>query len=330
MRVLSSIWATIAVLAASSGAAGSIAAQELHGVVVGPEGAPIPGVVVVLLDSASSAAARALTDATGAYRLRAPTAGRYRVRTLRIGFRATTSDAVDLRAGDDVSRPIALVGIPLGLDTIRVVSHGSSCRIAGDTTLLTYTVLEQVRAALTAAQLTAQTRSVSTSSVLYDRVFQGTSRRIRSQSTRVEADVASQPWRSAPPAQLHRGGYVVADGDSTTYYAPGLESLLAPSFLDDHCFEIAESSDSSRLGIAFSPTSRRHVTDIRGTLWVDRRTSELRSMDFGYTHLPSEQAAASGGNLEFARIRDGAWVISRWNIRMPVVEPYTWLAAKEL
>src|SRR6185437_12481045 len=70
MRVLSSIWATIAVLAASSGAAGSIAAQELHGVVVGPEGAPIPGVVVVLLDSASSAAARALTDATGAYRLR--------------------------------------------------------------------------------------------------------------------------------------------------------------------------------------------------------------------------------------------------------------------
>ena len=331
MRVLPSrcVLTAVAALAASLAAPRNAAAQEMHGVVSGPEGAPIPGVVVMLLDSASSAAARALTDAAGAYRLRAPAAGRYRVRTLRIGFRATTSDVVELRAGEDVSRPIALVGIPLDLDTIRVVSKGSSCRIAGDTTLLTYTVLEQVRAALTAAQLTAQTRSVSTSSVLYDRVFQGKTRRVKTQSTRVEAGVASQPWRSAPAAQLHRGGYVVADGDSTTYYAPGLESLLAASFLEDHCFQIAESSDATRLGIAFEPTSRRHVTDIRGTLWVDRKTSELRSMDFGYTHLPSEQAEASGGELDFARIRDGAWVISRWSIRMPVVEPYTWLAAKE-
>jgi hypothetical protein len=331
MRVLSGryVLVAIALLAAVTAAPPSVDAQQMHGIVVGPEGAPIPGVVVMLLDSASSAAARALTDAAGAYRLRAPAAGRYRVRTLRIGFRATTSDVVELHAGEDVPRPIALVGIPIGLDTIRVVGQGSSCRIAGDTTLLTYTLLEQVRAALTAAQITAQTRSVSTTSVLYDRVFQGMSRRIRTQNTRVQADVASQPWRSAPSAQLHRDGYVVTAGDSTTYYAPGLESLLSASFLDDHCFQIAQSSDSARLGIEFSPTSRRRVTDIRGTLWLDRKTSELRSMQFGYTHLPSEQADASGGELEFARIRDGAWVISRWTIRMPVVVPYTWLAAKE-
>ena len=331
MRVLPGrhVLVAVALLAAATGAPRTVDAQQMHGVVVGPEGAPIPGVVVMLLDSASSVAARALTDAAGAYRLRASAAGRYRVRTLRIGFRATTSEVLELRAGDDVSRPISLVGIPLGLDTIHVVGQASSCRIAGDTTLLTYAVLEQVRAALAAAQITAQTRSVSTTSVLYDRVLQGTSRRIRSQSTRLQADVASQPWRSAPPAQLHRDGYVVTDGDSTTYFAPGLESLLSATFLDDHCFQIAQSSDSTRLGIAFSPTSRRHVTDIRGTLWVDRKTSELRSMEFGYTHLPSEQSDASGGELEFARIRDGAWVISRWTIRMPVVVPYTWLAAKE-
>ncbi|MFI5229348.1 MAG: carboxypeptidase regulatory-like domain-containing protein [Gemmatimonadales bacterium] len=333
MRGLCGRGARVAAIAAIAAAALGAAtrqggAQEMHGVVVGPAGVPVPGVVVMLLDSASNTAARALSGGAGRYRVQAPAAGLYRVRTLRIGFRATTSEPVDLRAGQDVARDITVTGIPLALDTIRVVDKGS-CRIAADTALLTYVVLEQVRAALAAAQLTTQTRSVATTSLLYERVLQGTSRRIRAQTARVQADVASQPWRSAPAADLHRAGYVVVDGDSTTYFAPGLESLLASSFLDDHCFHIAASADTARLGIAFEPTSRRHVTDIRGTLWVDRKTSELRSMEFGYTHLPAEQAAASGGELEFARMRDGAWVISRWNIRMPVVEPYTWLAAKE-
>jgi hypothetical protein len=56
-------------------------------------------------------------------------------------------------------------------------------------------------------------------------------------------------------------------------------------------------------------------------LWVDRRSAELRRLEYRYTNATREQEFGSaGGTMEFARTKNNAWVISGWNIRMPILE----------
>src|SRR5688572_20214115 len=78
-------------------------AQTLRGKAAQPpNGAGIPGVLVLLVDSTGSVVARALTNEHGEYRVTAPAAGAYRVRTLRIGYHPVTSESVELRDGSEL------------------------------------------------------------------------------------------------------------------------------------------------------------------------------------------------------------------------------------
>jgi carboxypeptidase family protein len=296
-------------------------AQAVRGVVVDGSDHPVAGVVVVLVDGASREVARTLTGESGAFRLAAPTAGFYRVRTLRIGFRSNTSDRIELRANDEVTQRLALSSVPFSLDTIRT-SGRNACRvIAKDSVSAMFALWEQVRTALAATQLTGQSRTLLVTTEGYDRTLDRAQRRIRQQTTDFRTDYVTQPWRSLSPDSLRRVGYVVTEaGDFRVYYAPGLDALLSATFLEDHCLRIGQSGDASRLTIAFEPTpDRSKVPEIRGTLSLDRASSELRSMTFGYVNVPIEERQTAGGDMEFVRMRNGMWAISRWNIRMPTI-----------
>src|SRR6185503_422343 len=113
-RVVSSL---IALLALWSQAA---VAQAVRGVIVDHADAPVAGVIVMLLDSRSTIVARALTNESGEFRVGALQPGAYRLRTLRIGFRPSTSEPLTLAAGADVTRRLTLADVPLALDTVRV------------------------------------------------------------------------------------------------------------------------------------------------------------------------------------------------------------------
>ena len=94
------------------------------------------------------------------------------------------------------------------------------------------------------------------------------------------------------------------------------------SFAATHCFRMAQAPDDApgQLGIAFRPiASREKQVGIEGTFWLDRASAELRALDFRYLGLP-EQAdpAEPGGRVEFLRLANGRWLISRWLIRMPI------------
>lgn len=294
-------------------------AQSIRGVVVDPAGSGVAGVVVMLLDSLTNTTGRALSNMRGEFRVSSTAAGAFRIRTLRIGFRPVTSAPVSLAVGQEVVHRIELAGVPLSLDTVRVLAH-SSCEGAADLTMATFAVWEQARAALTATQLSTAERPITATSVMYERTLDKTSRRVTAEKAVVRTAVATQPWRSYDPEQLHKNGYVLSEHDSTTYIAPGIDALLSPQFLADHCFRLEQSPDPANIGIAFEPTHERGETpEIRGTLWVDRKSSQLRSVDFGYTNVFRERERPAGGVMEFVRLRDGGWVISRWFIRMPVI-----------
>src|SRR4029079_17153094 len=65
---------------------------------------------------------------------------------------------------------------------------------------------------------------------------------------------------------------------------------------------------------------RKKTPEIHGTMWLDRKSAELRSLEYRYTNVPSEQADEARGDMEFSRLANGAWAITKWAIRMPVLE----------
>jgi hypothetical protein len=296
-------------------------AQTLGGVAVDVGNHPVSGAVVMLLDSTSHVAARGLTNERGEFRLTAAHPGTYRVRTLRIGFRPTLSEPHILATGNEVDTRVVLAGIPILLDTVHATSR-NVCRAFTDSGAATYAVWEQVRAALTAADLTARTRSVLATTVSYEQTLDEASGRVATQSSHVSTGYTTRPWRELPPDSLRRSGYVVAQPDNVdAYYAPGLDMLLSDGFVEDHCFRLTtDHAASGFVGIAFEPTpDRKRVAEVRGTVWVDRVSAELRRLEFRYVNVPPERQHA-GGEIEFTRLADGKWLISRWNIRMPVLE----------
>lgn len=300
--------------------AGRSGAQTLRGVVVDERDMPVPGAVLLLLDPTSTVVGRALSNGRGEYRLTAPGPGAYRVRTLRIGYRPVTLEPMTLAPGAEVVRRLVLTGVTFSLDTVRVMSR-NSCRAVADSGAATFAVWEQVRTALNATELSGAERTLSLTTLGYERALDPQSGRIRREQTKVRVAYAAQPWRSRTLDSLHRFGYVVTEPDhSTVYYAPGLDVLLSDMFLEDHCFRLV--ADGPRVGMAFEPApDRRRVSEIKGTIWLDRASAELRSMEFGYANLGSSyQEQYAGGGMDFVRMRNGVWAISRWDIRMPVLE----------
>ena len=294
------------------------AAQSVRGTVVNDGNLPVPGVIVLLLDSASTIRARALTSATGEFRLGAPGAGVYRTRTLRIGFRPTLSDAFTLRASDDVVRRLVLSSVQFSLDTVKVQGR-NECRLSSETAAATFAVWEQVQAALTATQLTSDRRGVTATTMGYERTLDREGRRVLDQSTSMHVNNVRRLWRARPVDSLHAFGYVIRERDgSSWYFAPDIETLLSPVFLEDHCFRLVPGKTLAQVGIAFEPTpGRRRLPEIRGTMWLERATSSLQRLEFRYVNVSDEEEAEARGEIDFVPARNGAWAIQRWSIRMP-------------
>jgi hypothetical protein len=100
---------------------------------------------------------------------------------------------------------------------------------------------------------------------------------------------------------------------------------MSAEFLRDHCFKLRE-GDGKRaglIGLAFEPVRSRDKPDIAGTLWIDRKSAELRDLEYAYRQLPSLPSSVKsddfGGHIEFHRMPTGAWIVERWIIRMPIL-----------
>jgi hypothetical protein len=218
-------------------------------------------------------------------------------------------------------RQLSLTGLPFSLDTVRVEGR-NPCRTPADSSAAVFALWDQARTAMNAVQLTSGSRGVGATLLTYERALDADRDRVVRQVSAIRSGLTRGIWNAATMDQLRRTGYIVqAEDGSTTYFAPDLNVLLSPAFLEDHCFKLETSRDPTRIGIAFEPVrEERGIAGIRGTLWLDRRSSELRRMEFRYVNATREQQYGNaGGHIQFARTMNGAWMISGWNIRMPVL-----------
>ena len=309
-------------LAAPLGA--PLCAQRIRGVVVqGDDTTPAPGIVMVVSGAggAGVVVGRALSGTTGAFDLRLPSAGTFTLSALRIGYRPTVVAGVVVADTGVTTVRVVLAGAAISLSAVSVRS-ADVCGAAGDPQSQVVQLWSEARTALAAASLWSR-ELLDAEWISYRRELTPGTESVRAQEVRLNSSATTHVFKSWDADSLARRGYVVSDAAGATYYAPDPEVLLSESFAATHCFHLEPPAEnaSGLVGVGFGPQrSRGDRVEIEGTLWLDRATSELRSLDYKYVGLPElADAAFPGGRVEFLRLADGPWVVSRWHIRMPQI-----------
>ena len=296
-------------------------------------GVALPGVLVTLERLTTGRAGAVdtvrtvLSDARGGYAVYAPAAGRFRLSVKRIGVRPFVSAAFELAEGMTHRLDVAL---DLQAATVAevVVKGATPCATRRENAARVASLWEDTRAALTATAISVRDSLVRARFIRFLREIDPRNLEVLSESLIVfdSSDVGTEPdFRSPSGDSLSRMGYWRRVGhNSTVFYAPDAHALLSEAFVNDHCFDIvAGTGDRAGLiGLTFQPTQRRALPtrppDIRGTIWLDAKSIELRLVEFTWTRLPGSHARAPvGGAVYFTRIGGGPWIIPRWSIRMP-------------
>jgi protocatechuate 3,4-dioxygenase beta subunit len=314
------------VLAAVAASALPVQAQVVRGVITErTTGVAIPGVLVTLVpaDSAvgqASLSLTALTDERGEYAIRAGAPGRYRLDAKRIGVRRFASTPFALTAGQTHVVDVVLDGVLYTLPEVTVAA-APVCATRRNQAQRVTALWDEAWTALTAARVSARDRPMAAEVVRYLLIID-TDNTASFGETRMRLDnVVERPFRSVPAESLSAVGYWrELPRDSVEYYGPDAEVLLSEPFRRDHCFSVAEGGRDRRglIGLTFEPVEGRALPDVRGTLWMDARTFELQFVEFEYSRLPfGEIAARIGGEVHFARLANGAWMVRRWFIRVP-------------
>jgi hypothetical protein len=293
-------------------AARPLGAQTVRGLLVDDVARPVPGALVVLVHPGGAANEGAMTDAQGRFTLVAAVPGRYTVRAERTGYR-TAEVVVDLAAGETAEVRLATVVQVFVLPTVDVVGE-SRCTVRPGPGAAAYTLWDAARKALRTTAFLQDAERVRYTVRTYQSEIV-----LRTGFTRRRNDdprrVTGRPFATLTPAQLAEGGYVRGERDSVAFYGPDAHVLLSDEFLDTHCLYV-DAGDRATVGLAFEPVQRRGIVDIRGVLRIDRRTGELRDVEYEYTDLPGAQRQSSaGGAVEFRGLASGAWVVTRWRIR---------------
>ncbi len=302
-----------------------LAAQAVRGQVVSESGgAAVPRAMVMLLDTSGKTRAGALTGADGRFSIAAPAPGTYVLRAERVGHASAVSPVLTLRAGETVEQRLVAPAQVVELAAISVRGGGRRCQVRPGEGQAAATLWTEARKALGAAAWARDARQSTYEVVRFDRELDPGSLRVLSDDRRVSTAVTTHPFASISADSLSRHGFVQTGATGTFYYAPDAHVLLSDTFLDDHCFHVAEGGAEGLVGLAFEPVRGREVPDVRGVFWLDRASAELRWLEYDYVRLPGGLPEGKlGGRVEFERLPSGAWLVNRWAIRMPRVSQET-------
>lgn len=281
---------------------------------------PVAGAFVVVIDTARREIVRTLTDETGRVQLDVPP-GAYRLLVLRIGMARWSSQLLTLTVGDTITAPIEAPETPVMLSAIEVHAE-RRCRVQPEEGSAAAQLWEEARTALEATDWTITHPVYRFQTRRYVRVYGPAGDRPIEEERRQTSGYSSWPFTSLPPESLAAHGFAQPDSEGAmTYYGPDLPVFLSQLFLAQHCFRVERAEGAvadSQIGLAFEPVERGRHVDIAGVLWLDRRSAELKELQFRYTNLGRWAGRGAQGRVVFERLPNRAWVIRRWSIRMPI------------
>jgi hypothetical protein len=296
-------------------------AQELRGTVRDAASRqPIPGAVITLLDARGSALGRNITDERGRYRIAVPSEA-FGLRFVRIGFRPFTATVP--RSGRAIDTlDVAMTSLPTMLDPVTVRANACPTRSDAGAAL---GLLEQARAGLLNSVVARKANPASVVLIRFQRMMDGTSDRIASQTVTLDSTPRSTAsfYAVRSASEFVQAGFVHEADNGATFYAPDAEALLDDAFIAGYCFRLvkADKSRPAEVGLGFATPKRApDRVDIDGILWVDTVARRLQSLEFRYVGLGNQlQDARPGGWLSFSEMPNGSVIIDRWSLRLPVV-----------
>jgi hypothetical protein len=297
----------------------ALRAQQLRGTVTDSTSRqPIPGAVLMLLDSSGSVLARNITSERGEYRV-GLSSGMRRIRVVRIGFRPSEA-SIPAAAGATTVLNVVMRALPTLLEPIRV-SAGAHCpRRSDDAT--TFALLEQVRAGLLAIVVAREANPATLVRLTFEREMDGGSERIASQSVRIDSSANTMNSFNAAQSATDfvQRGFMSDSESHQIFYAPDADVLLDEGFSAGYCFRIVDPDGGrpNQIGLGFSAADRRrNRVDIDGTLWVDTVARTLRDIEHRYVGLDRRiEAMRPGGHITFREMANGIVMIDRWSLRL--------------
>ncbi len=299
-------------------------AQVVRGRVVETvSGAPIRIAVVSLLTADSVPTnRRTLTDAAGDFAITASSAGDFVLEVRAIGFRRLRQ-SVHLAAGRTTSLDVRLTRADIALSSVRVEGR-RSCRHPDHVNDIGTALWDDVWSALSATTLAGEQSSLRHPAFRYRRELDRATGIVMGER-REERSRGTSQFVAAAARDIGREGFIREDdAGNLDVFAPDARTLLSTDFIAMHCFAVTrdDSSARPRLGIAFWPQRSAARRGIDGVFWLDATTRELQVINFIYPALErlGPDSLQLGGTVAFARENDGAWYVSRWRIRAPIIQ----------
>ncbi len=294
----------------------------LSGVLVSLERPPIAGSQAPPVVLAS-----VLTNERGEYSVKAPGPGQYVVTAKRIGVRRFVSPVLALSSGETQRIDVELDAVLYTLPEVVVSAASSLCLTRSNQAEQVASLWDEAHTALTATQISLRDRLFNGRISRYVRELDPRNLRVLSESRSDMKGILDKGFSGLSGDSLSKVGYwrEMPDG-STIFNAPDADVLRSDAFLRDHCYTSVNGGRDRRgmVGIAFEPVKTRQLPDVRGTIWLDAKTFELRLVEFHYTRLQtSGDTSHVGGEVHFARLKSGAWIVRRWFIRMPQFAHYS-------
>jgi hypothetical protein len=278
---------------------------------------PITGAVVTIADSTGRFLARGIAGADGRFDVpRFPSSKQIHV--VRIGYRPIDAS---VPAGDEVL-DLRMRAIASQLAT--VTTSGRRVCPGDDANSQALQLWEQARSGFLAAVVARDARPPNLR-LRYFRVERDPMlRRVVDDTVWVKTIVGDQPFIAARSATAFATeGYMhERAGGDRDYYAPDEAVLLDEAFAASHCLRViaADPGHVGEVGIGFEPVTpeRDSLVEVRGTVWLNGKTLDLRTLDFDYTNLEPVKDG-SGGSIIFQSMPSGVPMIVRWTIHSPII-----------
>jgi hypothetical protein len=284
----------------------------------------VAGALVTLVGADGRPARTAASDGEGRFRVAAPSAGTYRLRVERVGHAAAAAGPVALGADEEREMPIVLAPAPVRLEAVSATAGGRCAanpqRRDGEALAR---VWDEARKALSLTVRTAEDSLAAFHFTVYERGYTPRLGKITQDRVETRFGLMSRPFASIPAEELAEHGWVhTPPAGEMTFYGPDAEVLLSDLFLERHCFRLKDGAgaEAGMIGLEFEPLPTRRRPDVRGVLWLDRRTSELRHLEFQFVGVTTPRRDVLGGRVDFVRLPTGAWIVRGWSMRVPVAQ----------
>ena len=294
-------------------------AQSVSGTAfVGILSVPSAETSILLVDTTGTIVTGAMTNAIGHYKVRAPRAGWFRVRARRVGFAPDSLGPLFLKAGDEVNFNPNLKQLTTSLAVVSV-KGSERCTIRPGEGEIAFGLWEAAQSTLAGTAISSLGSQSAFVLERFQREIDPVTSRVVRQTVWKARSTSSEPYFSISADSLADKGFARMGRDSSTYFAPDARTLISDAFSRTHCFRpVADKEKPDRIGLRFEPISKTSVVDVAGVLWLDRASSELRSLEYQYTFGTNRETRDAGGRITYARLNNGLSIVTDWLIRVPV------------